>query len=425
MSGKRQWRHGFALYAPAVVLTLAAFVLAYQFVEPAPPRHLTLAAGAPGGAYHAFAERYRVALAREGIEVGVLETAGSAENLELLRSGEAEVGFVQGGMTGPKEAGELASLGSLYFEPLWLFHRQDLSLDRLPALRGLRVAIGPTGSGTRALVERLLDANGIGPGELERLPLTAREAVEALRAGDVDAAFFVASPEASLVRQLFECPGIALASYARADAYTRRFRFLSALDLPEGAVDLADNVPPRTVRLLAPAANLVAGPELHPALADLLMVAAGELHGNGGWFAEPGEFPSRDYLEFPLSTEAERFHTYGPPLLQRYLPFWAASLVDRLKVMLLPLVVLMIPLLRFLPPIYTWRMRARIYRWYQKLEEVEDSLAGSPSEAERLEALHRLDRLERDLGRLDVPLAYAQQLYHLRQHIEMVRRRIG
>jgi hypothetical protein len=218
---------------------------------------------------------------------------------------------------------------------------------------------------------------------------------------------------------------VGLASLERAEAYALRHRYLSTQLLPEGAVDLAHNIPPRPVRLLAPTAGLVANPELHPALVDLLLLAAREVHGPGGWFERWGEFPTSDFRAFPLNAEAERFYQYGPPLLQRVLPFWAASLVDRLKVMLLPLLVLLLPLFKLMRPIYGGRMRARIYRWYRDLELLDERLDAAPDAATRDAALVELDRIEQEARRVDVPLSFAGQLYHLRQHIELVRQRLA
>ncbi len=417
------WKSRLQVYAPAGVLVVAAFVLAYQFIKPAPPREVILAAGDPAGAYHVFAQRYRDYLAREDIDVVILDTAGSLENLELLRTGQADVGFVQGGVPADGDV-VLEALGSLYFEPLWLFHRKGLTFDRLGALRGHRVAIGAAGSGTRALVQRLLDDNALGDA-VRTLPLGGDAAVAALTAGEVDAAFFVASAQAPLVERLLSDPDIELASLERAAAYARRYRYLSMQVLPEGAVDLAKNIPSRSVNLLAPAAGLVAGPGLHPALVDLLLLAARDAHGRGGWFEATGRFPSAEFLEFPLNREAARFYEHGPPFLQRYLPFWAASLVDRLKVMLLPLVVLLIPMMKVMPPIYTWRMRSRVYRWYRELEAVDDMLSEPTlDENGKNQALAELERIERDVRHVQVPLSFAGQLYHLRQHIDWVRRTI-
>lgn len=418
------WKSRLQIYGPAGVFVIAAFVLAYQFIKPAPPNELILAAGDPAGAYYMFAQRYRDYLVGEDIAVKILDTAGSQENLQLLDSGQADVGFVQGGVPVGDDS-QLEALGSLYFEPLWLFHRQGASLDRLPSLRGLRVGTGAEGSGTHALVQRLLADNRL-LNQVQVRRLGGDAAMSALIEGDLDAAFFVASAQAPLVERLLSHPGIELASLDRAEAYARRYRYLTKVVLPEGAVDLAKNIPSRTVHLLAPAAGLVARADLHPALVDLLLLAAGETHGQGGWFEVAGRFPSAEYLEFPLNKEAERFYEHGPPFLQRYLPFWAASLVDRLKVMLLPLVVLLLPMMKVMPPIYTWRMRARVYRWYRELEAVDTMLLDEPGDhGKQVQALAELDRIERDVRQVQVPLSYAGQLYHLRQHIDWVRRTIA
>jgi hypothetical protein len=230
------------------------------------------------------------------------------------------------------------------------------------------------------------------------------------------------SAQSALIQKLLDHPQVLLADFVRAPAYTRRYRFLNALELPEGAHDLAANIPRRAVRLLAPAANLVSRTDLHPAVAGLMLQAAGEVHREGGYFEDRGEFPSARLLAFPLSDEADRFYKHGPPLLQRFLPFWAASLVDRLKVMLLPLLVLMFPLIKVMPPIYTWRMRARVYRWYEELEKAEQQLASGAGDIPAL--LKELDRIETEVRHVKVPLSFTDQLYHLREHIELVRREV-
>ena len=411
------------VYGPAALLVIAAFGVALWFVQPAPPRHVIMATGSTDGAYHAFGRRYRELLAREGIGLELRDTAGSMENLELLETGQVDVALVQGGTAPHPPRGGLQALGSLFFEPLWLFHREGLAVDRLPALDGLRVAVGAEGSGTRALVLRLLADNGVAK-TANLKPLTGSEAATALAEGEVDALFLVSSASSPLVAGLLREPGVALASFERAPAYTLRYPFLSALTLPEGTVELAANVPPRDVRLLAPAANLVGAADLHPALIDLLLQAAETVHGDGGWFEAHGQFPAARWLELPLSPEAARFYRYGPPFLQRYLPFWAASLVDRLKVMLLPLLVLMFPLFKIMPPIYQWRMRARIYRWYRQLEAVDDAFDAGMESGAREELAARLDRLDRDVRAVEVPLSFAGQLYDLRQHIELMRQKL-
>jgi hypothetical protein len=344
----------------------------------------------------------------------------------LLRGGEVAIALVQGGVEPIDQQAQdddgLRSLGSVYYEPMWLFHRGDQPVRDLRDLAGRRIAAGPAGSGTRALVNELLRANGVAA-EATLTDLGGQAAADALVAGQVDAVFMVISAQSPLVERLLREPGVALADFARADAYTRRYRFLNALELPEGALDLGDNIPDARVRLLAPAANLVMHPDLHPAVVDLMLLAASEVHGEGGWFEQRDEFPQPDLLAYPLSDEAKRFYEHGPPFLQRFLPFWAASLIDRLKVMLLPLLVLLFPLFKVMPPIYTWRMRARVYRWYEELEQAEEGLAAGRLDREWV--FGELDRIEAEVRQVKVPLSFTDQLYHLRQHIELVRRQVA
>ena len=413
-------RHQLAIYGPAALLVVAAFILAFQFIKPAPPDHVVIATGGVDGAYYAFAKRYAEYLAREGITLEVRATKGSVENLALLGKGEVSLALVQGGVDGGGPASALTSLGSVYYEPLWLFHRRDLVVERLSDLAGARLAVGPQGSGTRALAGRLLADNGIGE-QADWADLGGEGAVDALLAGDVDAAFFVISAHSDAVKRLLRDPRIALADFTRAEAYGRRYRFLRHLELPEGVVDLAANIPERTVHLLATTANLVSSPDLHPAVVDLMLLAATEVHKEGGLFEGQDEFPMPGLLAFPLNSEAERFYDNGPPFLQRFLPFWAASLVDRLKVMLLPLLVLMFPLIKVMPPIYTWRMRARVYRWYDELELAEQRLG--TGDIDNRAYFLELDRIEAEVRLVKVPLSFTDQLFNLRQHIELLRRR--
>lgn len=414
------------IFGPAVLLAIAAFIAAYQFVEPAPPNRIVIATGDPNGAYFAFGEQYREILARDNIELVVQATEGSAENIALLESDDSEVqvAFVQGGTRSFAQTDTLLSLATLYLEPLWIFHRSDVALERLTDLVGRRVHIGAENSGTRALALMLFSDNSMQPSDLELSNLASDEAVEELRTGTLDALFMVASAESPQVRQLLAADGIRLMSLERADAYIRLHRFVSMQMLPEGVIDLAADLPPDDIILLAPTANLVAQENLHPALVDLLLQAADEVHGGGSLFSMPGEFPSPQYVDFPLSPDAQRFFDNGPPFLRRVLPFWAATLVDRLKVMLLPLVALAIPLLRFMPPVYRWRMRERIYRWYKELRAVETSARDGASPAQISDCMSELDRIEAEVQDVSIPPSYSEELYHLRMHIGYVRQRL-
>ncbi len=417
---ERAFRDHLNIFGPAILITLLGFVLAYQFVDPAPPDHIRIAAGGRDGAYHLFAERYRDALAAEGITLEILTTAGSVENLALLRAGEADIAFVQGGLAGGTD--DLESLGSFFYEPLWLFHRLEPPPARLTDLRGRRLAVGPPGSGTTALATLLLADNDIDARGAELVGSGGEAAADQLLTGDLDAAFFVASPRSPVVRRLLLEPATGLMSFQRADAYTRRHHFLTRVTLPRGVADLARDLPPGDRTLLATTANMVARPDLHPALVDLLIHSGRRIHGGGDWFGGDHRFPSPDFADFPLADEARRFYQRGPSFLQRYLPFWAATLVDRLKVMLLPLVALMLPLFKIMPPLYRWRIRSRIYPWYRDVLAIDRRMEEPGLDVEQ--TLADLGAIEHEVSRIDVPLSFAEELYDLRLHISLVRERL-
>jgi TRAP transporter TAXI family solute receptor len=425
MRNRHPLREHIGIFGPAVLVALLGFLLAYQFVDPAPPNQLTITTGEKDGAYYLFGQRYQEILSRERIQLEVRQSAGSIENIQRLEAGEAEVAFVQGGTGGQAQSDKLRSLGSLYFEPIWLFHRRDQPLSQLSQLRGKRIAVGAEGSGTRALTLQLLADNDIDGTAATLQILGGEAAADALIGNQVDAAFFVASPRSPLIRSLLEHDAISLMSFERADAYTRIHRYLSRVVLPKGVINFRRNLPTEETILLAASANLVVHEDLHPALIDLLLQAAKEVHGSGGWFEQSGEFPNAAYLDFPLGKEARRFYDYGPPLLQRYLPFWAATLIDRLKVMLLPLIALLLPLFKIMPPIYRWRMRSRIYRWYRELLYIDRQLYLERAAGDNQEQLlSELDKIEQGISEVHVPLSFAEELYDLRLHVTLVRERL-
>ncbi len=416
----------FKVYLPIALLVAAAFYITFQFVEPPPPDRIRMAAGAPGGAYSAFAQEYADALVKEGVGLEIIPTSGSVENLELLMKDEADVGFVQGGVGDPPLMPSLMGLASLYYEPLWVFKlaggRPDAPLDYLD-LSSTSVAIGGLGSGTQALAREMMEINGQ-LANVEVVELGGGEAAEALRSGEVDFALFVAGVSSPLILDLLRDPAIELVSVPRAEGYSRQLRHLSALLLPEGSVHLAENLPSQDITLLAPAATLVVRDELHPALVNLLMQAAVTVHEEGDALSQPGEFPSPRHVEFPLSEEARRFHDKGPPFLQRYLPYWIANLIDRLWILMIPLLTVLFPLFRVAPPIYRWRVRRKIYRWYQDLREIEEKAQSAeraaPNSTSYNDLRQQLEALQAEVGQIDVPLAYSEHLYHLRLHISFV-----
>ncbi|MDN6885576.1 TAXI family TRAP transporter solute-binding subunit [Variovorax sp. CAN2819] len=418
---------------PILFIVVGLLVAAYWWLQPQPPKHVTLATGPTGSAYAQFGKRYAEALRHNGIEVELKPTSGSTENLQLLRTGGADVGFVRGGSADPvadEEAG-LTSLGSLFYEPIWLFYRTDTAqkIDRktatltsLTQLRGLRVNVDLPGSGLPDIMERMLKANKLGPDDLLLSNLEQASAAEALEAGLLDAIVLSSAPQSPQVQRLLRSDSIKLMDFGQADAYSRRFPFLSAVTLSRGMIDLSKDLPPHDVSLLAATTSLLSRDETHPALRQLFAQAAQTVHSGAGWFNRARDFPNTRTSELPVSPEGDRAINGTPPVWQRYLPFWASNLVERMWLVLGGLLVLMLPLSRVVPPLYQFRVRRRVFRWYARLRDIEAKVDAHKGEQKDL--LEDLDQLDRVVNKVAVPLSYADELYALRNNIYAVRKRV-
>jgi TRAP-type uncharacterized transport system substrate-binding protein len=409
--------------ASAAVLVLA--IGSVWLFYPAPPDRLTIAAGPAGGVYDQYAKRYAERLRRQGLKVDIQNSSGSAQSLEWLlgRGKRADAALVQGGVMLPEAAQNerINTLGSVAYEPVWVFYRGNFELDKLRQLQGWRISIGDEGSGLRGLAMQLLDANEIPLGK-QLIALSGLNAAEAIMQSRIDAAFVIASADSPVVQVLLRSPNIRLMTFAQADAYRHKFSFLSKLVLPQGAADLVRDFPPENTTLLAATTNLVVNAELHPALQSQLLQAAAEVHRDAGIFHARGEFPSVKDQTFVVSPEADRYYRAGPPFLQRYLPFWAAVLVDRLVFLLLPLLAVLVPLLRLAPAVFRWRVRARIFRCYGDLKFLENELRSRYDPSKRESYMARLDSIEDDAYRRKVPLGFTDLVYTLREHVDLVRR---
>jgi TRAP transporter TAXI family solute receptor len=414
-------------FAAVGAVALVAIVWGISLLRPLPPRTVTMTTGSEGGSYHTLGKRYREILARSGVKLQLLPSAGGIENLRRLsdpRSG-VSVGFMQGGATGDAERKDLVSLGTVAYEPLWFFYRGRSPGRKLERLRGKGISIGPEGSGTRDLAVALLAANGIDRGVARLLPLGPHDAGEQLLSGRIEAALMVASWESPVVRRLLASEGVELASFPRADAYVALYPFLNKVTVPAGVGDLARNRPPADATLLAPKSSLVVRKDLHPAIQYLLLDAATEIHSGAGIFQKAGQFPAAESVDLPLSDAARQFHKTGRPFLQRYLPFWIAIFLWGLMLLLFPVIGAIYPIFRIAPALYGWGMRRRIFRLYGELKFLEGDLELRGSADDTGDLAERLERLEDRANHLQVPLAYTNQLYNLRRDIQLVRERLA
>jgi NMT1-like family len=421
------WRDLLLIFLPIAVVMFGLVWAAVTIIRPAPPDTIRLISGPDGSSYRSNAEKYQKIIEGFGVKVEVLPSRGSLDNLQRLTepASRVDVGFVQSGLAGDGDATGLVSLGTVFAQPLMVYHRLPQPLELLSQLKGKRLAVGPVGSGSRALALKLLEANDIAASPTVLVDLNGEEAARALAAGEIDAAFLMGdSATSQVMRSLRNAPGVDLMNFRQAGGYVRRFHFLSRLTLPEGSIDFAKNYPPRAYDLIGPTVELVARKDLHPALSDLLIRAARQVHGAPGLFRDAGEFPTAAAHDFPLSADAERYYKSGEQFLYRRMPFWLASLVDRTLVVIVPLLVVILPATRVAPALYRWRVRSRIYRWYGSLMAIERDIQPDTSPEQRQEIARRLDEIENALNEIKTPLAFADQLYLLRSHVAMVRQRL-
>ena len=411
-----------------VVALLAALCLwvSFRFLDPIPPHRIVVASGPTSGLYHHFAERYKKALAAEGVILEERVTDGAAENYRLMLDAKSgvDLAFLQGGMAAFPEADQLAMVASLYYEPMWIFTRRGEAADALSAFAGKRIALGSAGSGTNLLATQLLRMSGVTAENSTLLALSTSRSIAALKAREIDVAMMVTGPRSATLHEALTDPALELVSLAQADAYPQRLTFITRRTLHAGAVEFVPLTPPRDTALIATKAMLVARDTVHPAIVNLLLEVIRDVHDDRGYFEAPNEFPNIDLVDVPVSPDAGRHHRFGPSLLYRYMPFWVATTLERFIIIVVPLLAVLVPLLRFLPQIATWRVRRLIYRWYGQLIVLEHEVQAREGELPVTRWLSDLDRIQRGVENISIPASFASELYTLREHIDLVRRAV-
>jgi TRAP transporter TAXI family solute receptor len=417
-------RYRLKYFGPGTLIVILSFVVAFHFMKPAPPRSLVIGTGGPAGAYFRYGNEFKQILARDGIHLEVRITGGSAENLRLLEAGKIDIAFMQGGVGAKATVGDLISLGSLYYEPIWGFYHRDVPITAYGELKEPRIGTSGKGSPTYSLALKVLPLLAISPDQCSFVEVHGSQGADMLYKGSLDIAFMVYGYSAPVIQKLLQSRELSPLSLTRAEAIARKHRQLSIVTLPQGIVSFSPDIPNRDITMLAATAQLVTRSEFHPALIGLFIDAAEEIFSPGGVFEEAGEFPSLKLLDFKASKDVRRYYKSGPSFLSRYLPFWLANFLDRMKILLVPLVAVLIPFLNITPQVYRWRMRSKIFRWYQELERLDPELHYEKINAQLPKYLTRLDRLEQKVSNVKVPLGYRESIYNLRVHIDMIRRRL-
>jgi len=417
---------------PILLLGVAGSWIAYHYIDPAPPHRLVIMTGAEDSSYQDFAKSYKEILAADGIELVIRQSNGALDNHLQLRDPKSDVdlGFLQDGLNESALDEEIdpVSLGSISYEPLWVFYRSPQTakpFTRFSDLSGKRLGIGREGSGTKLLATRLLSASGVTEANSTLLAVGRDEAAAQLLAGKLDAVFFIGEPDSAIVQKLAGDAQVRILDLDQAGATVRHFPYLHELHIPHGLIDLRRNLPAQDLTLLATTTTLAARETVHPALITLLMKAMHETHSEAGLLHSANEFPSAKDVDLEMSKEAEHYYKSGPPLLQRYLPFWLATLIDRAALVLIPLLAVLVPVVRAVPQIYNWRIRRRIYRWYGELSFLETQLLNQSSDIDTASVIKQLDQIEEKVQRSKLPITFAEHAYGLKEHIDFVRRRIS
>ena len=408
------------------LLAAGCIWLSFRFLEPIPPRRIVLASGPESSLFHLQAQRYKEVLAAEGVTLEERITEGAGENYRLLldRNSGVDIAFVQGGIATFPEANSLVMIASLYYEPLWIFVRRGAEIDALSQLAGKRVSLGMLGSGTNVLATPLLAASGVTLGNAELSHTPTDKAQSALKRREVDVALMVGGVRTPAIRAALTDPDLELVNLAQADAYPQRYSFLTRRTLHAGAIEFVPLTPPRDIALISTEAMLAARDNVHPAIVNLLLEVIRDEHDDQGYFEAPNEFPNVEQVDLRVSPDAIRHRRFGPSLLYRYTPFWVATFLERFIIIVVPLLVVMLPLVKFLPQFMRWRVRSRIYRWYGELTLLEREVHSREGELPTTRWLSDLDRIQRGVERVATPASFASEAYTLREHIDLVRRAV-
>jgi TRAP transporter TAXI family solute receptor len=409
---------------PILLLIIAMFTITSEFIQPAPEKKLVIATGSKDGNYYKIAKEYKKLLEANKIEVTLLTSAGSVENIKLLKEGKVDIAFVQNGILNSSEE-NIEFLANIYYEPLWIFYKNDnYTIDYLIQLISKKISIGADGSGTKDLATKLLKDNGITNENSTILTLGTDESKQMLLEGKIDAMFMVTSHDSKTVKELLENPAINVLSIKRAKAYGQKYGFLEALTLYEGTLDLYKNIPNENINLLSTSANLLARPNVPDELVRIFLKQVKQVHSKDSLFAQENQFPNLLNTELHINKESKQYFTKGDTWLESIFPYWIASNIDRLKLLLIPLLTLMFPLFKGVFPLYQWSMRSKIYRWYKIINSTDKKI--TTASIEELEKFREnLDNLNIEIQKeTKVPLSFMGEYYNLMVHLELIQNKI-
>ncbi len=411
----------FTVSIPILLLVVASFYLTSKFIEPSSKKEITIATGSIDGEYYNTALKYKEILEKQKVKVNILTSNGSMENIQLLNEKKADIAFVQNGIDSLKKQTEIKAIASIYYEPLWIFYKNDeYKMDYLIQLITKRISIGREKSGTEDLALKMLNDNGINKENTQLLNNSTAEAKDLLIKGEIDAMFIVSSPNSKIIKELLENPDIKLFNFKRAKAYSRKYTFLESTPLYEGTIDLYRNLPSEDINLLSTTANLIVRNGFSDELTRLILKEIKKVHNKKELFEAANQFPNIENLTIDINEDADRYFTYGDTWLEKIFPYWIASNIDRLSILLIPLITLMIPLSKGFFPLYRWSIRSKIYKWYEQIHKI-DLIAEYESQDKLQDCLTQITILKKEIKQeTKVPLSYMGEYYDLIMHLELI-----
>jgi len=408
-----------------LLVSVVSLVLIYFF--PAPPSKVVMATAFKGASFEYYGRQYRDIFKRSHVELELRETAGAVENITLLLDAKSDVqiAFVTGGVSNGKLARGLLSLGTVYNQPFWIFYSSAEPIDQLSQLKGKRIAVGPEGSATRLTAEKILSKGGVNSQTATLLPFAGLAAVKAMKDEKVDAVWIIGAPDATAVQSFLRDPNVRLLGFPLAEAFTRIYPDLIRLVLPKGVIDIDRVIPADDVPLIGTTTKVLVRNDLNPEIVQLLLQTMVETHSGPEIFQRAGEFPNSTDAEYPVTSTAIDFYKNGPSFFQRHLPLWLTVHVQRAIAVLVTLVAVGLPLFHYLPVFYRWGMQRRLLYWYGQLKALETSFDAEASDGQLFEKRIEIERIDDTVSRIRFPLALSNQLYELRSHIDIVRRKIA
>ncbi|MBC7538443.1 MAG: ABC transporter substrate-binding protein [Bacteriovorax sp.] len=411
---------------PLGILITILLIFAIGRFDPAPPNHLTISTGDDQSDIQKYAIQYKRILKAEGVTLNIRASSGPLENLKLLDDDNTGVSaaFVQDGIGSEDKEPDIVSLGSLYYEPIWIFYRSKNVYTHFSQLIGDKIAVGRVGHGAQVFAQRLLLMSGVDPQDASLLNMTSTESAQALKNGTVDAVILMLPADNKIIHELALRKDIKLLSLEQAEAISRKDQAFHHLILPRGAIDLESDIPKEDIDLVASTSTLLVRDDIHPALAYLLLKAATEVHSQPGIFEKRGEFPTNKDDSFSLSKDATQFYKSGAPFWQRYLPYWLAAWFDRFVLLIIPFLAFLLPLIRTIPKIYHWRLRSKIYQRYGELKFLETQIKHTVTKVDYDNYLQQLSLIEERVNKMKMPQNFSEYVYSLKGHIQFVRDRI-